>query len=269
MSSLSLVLVFVLGWTSDGTQSHDGAPSCAALAGQLNTAPLEREREEAAVELGSFREEACCAVAALLGAIEHDDSYIVPRAALLSLQRLGPTATCAVDRLILIQTPKKRAPEPVDPWILEETLAELGPAVIPRLIFHLRMSAPTLDDDAYQTAGLAERALRRFGKDAVPALIEVLFDPARSNSAVNALGSIGPAASDAAPALVRLYRKGTGDPEMAGPHSYTILRAFEAMKDKACVARDLMQEILRSPDTSPGTRQAAQNVLANLQHCPQ
>lgn len=267
-ATISILFTAIALTLSPGPNGRSGQASCTALVRQLKTAPSERERERAAEALGSVQSDAECAVPALVEAIEDDPSYIVPYTALHALQQLGPRAISAVDRLVHLKRADPKLEYPMDPFLVADTLAKLGPHAVPRLIFHLRMSAPSADDDTYGTAGAAEAALSRLGKIAVPDLVKVLSDPKRSNAAVNVLVSIGPDASEAVPPLVDLYRSGTADSSMAGRHSYAVLRAFEAMKGKACGARDLVERLARSPETDPQTRALAKAIVQNLEHCP-
>lgn len=175
-----------------------------------------------------------------------------------------------LDRLFLYAVSDKNDKRdlPVDQIVVAETIAKMGPGAIPRLVFYLRTSALSLDDDVYGTAALAELTLRNIGAPAVPALIKVLFDPQRSNAAVHTLGGIGPAASEAVPALVRLYREGTRDPHMDGPHSFAVIMAINEMGSKACAAKVLLNEIAESPGEGDGMRSQARAALSHLHQCP-
>ena len=228
---------------------------------QLKSDPDVTVRGAAATALGDLRADPECAVKALVEAVREDNSSHVPYEALNALGKLGPLAASGVDELVLAGKTRSSDKEFLDPTQVIETLVKLGPGTIPRLVFHLRMSSPSADDDTIGTAGIASMALEGIGKEAVQPLVRALSDPERESAALLALQSIGPVAGDAAPALVKLYR---ADENLRG----AILHALYAMKDKACVARSLYEEVLRSPETRGVERQQAEGALANLKDCP-
>ena len=71
---------------------------------------------------------------------------------------------------------------------------------------------------------------------------------------------MGSGAAQAGPALVRLYRE---DEDLKG----AILNVLYGMREKACVAKPLYEEVLRSPDTNGVERREAEAALANLRGC--
>jgi HEAT repeat protein len=254
----------VPGSGSATATAHD---TCVRLTKQLKSDPDEKERAAAGTALGELREDPECAVKALVEAVREDDSYYVPHEALTALGNLGPLAVSAVDGLVLVLKARSDDKPPLDPFLVAEILAKIGPGAIPRLIYHLRASPAVLNDpdqfnyeDKVGTAGTASAALRLIGRDAVQPLIKALSDPERRIDVLLTLGSLGPVAAEAAPALIKLYR----EDKNVRP---AILRALYATGDKVCVARSLYEEVLRSPETKGTDRRQAEAALANLKGC--
>jgi hypothetical protein len=232
--------------------------TCAQLARTLASNADERSRAAAARALGALRGVPECAVEALLRALREDEGFYIPDEALKALGELGPLAVSAVDDLILLERPEDA---PVDPDRVRDTLVKIGPGGIPRLVYHLRMNGPSADEDTIGTWGLASAVLRELGKAPVPELAEALWDPTRRNPALITLRALGPAAEQAIPDLVKLYRQ---DPTTR----WGVLQALYAMGGKACPARDLIEEVQRAPDTREADRRDAERALTALASCP-
>jgi len=267
MNSVAFLLLVTVSPASQAAVAPTLAShtACARLAKQLKSDPDEKQRAAAATALGGLHDDSECAVKALFGAVRDDDTYYVPYAALHALGALGPIAVSAVDDLMQVD---RGAKPPLNPDLLRETLIKIGPSAIPRLIFHLRMSPPVANDpdqftyeDKIGTCGLASSALKGIGKDVVPALISALSDPERSWGAALTLASMGPAAADAAPALMALY-------ERQPSARVSILSALYGMGGTACAARDFLKKLLLSPEVQGFERQQVEGALANLRDCP-
>jgi HEAT repeat protein len=196
----------------------------------------------------------------LVEAVRDDEGYLVADAALRALGQLGPAAASATDDLILMDRGGK---PPLNPDLLAETLVKMGPVTIPRLVFHLRLSASPGDEEAFGSGGLAERVLAQLGRDAVRPLIQVLQDPDRRDGAARALANLGPTAIDAAPALMELY-------EEEGAPKIIIIQAIYNMGKDACVARQFLGRLAASkaPEVQGYVRAEVEDALRNLQGCP-
>ena len=234
--------------------------SCLRLEKWLVSDPEEANRATAAETLGGLREDPECAVRALVKALREDNGWLVPEEALKALGKLGPLAVPAVDDLMLLERGNR---PPLDPDHLRDTLVKIGPGGIPRLIFHLRMSAPTADEDTYGTSGFASSVLARLGKDSVQPLVKAMSDPVRRDSAVATLSNLGPVALDAAPALIELYGREDAP-------RITIIQALYNMGNTACVARDFLRRLSASgaPEVQGYVRLQVDGALANLRDCP-
>jgi HEAT repeat protein len=233
--------------------------TCARLADMLASDADESARGAAAQALGELRGDPKCAVEALVRVVREDPGTYVPDEALKALGELGPLAVSAVDDLVPLERPEDA---PVDPFRVRDTLIKIGPGGIPRLVYHLRMNGPSADEDTIRTWGLASAILREFGEAGVPELAEALWDPTRRNPALITLRALGPAAEQAIPDLVKLYRQ---DPTTR----WGVLQALYAMGGKACPARDLIEEVQQAPDTREADRRDAERALTALASCPE
>ena len=243
-----------------GSRRTQHQETCAGLAARLRSASDESVRAAAARDLGDLRQDSECAARVLVEAVRDDEGYLVADAALRALGQLGPAAASATDDLILMDRGGK---PPLNPDLLVETLVKMGPVTIPRLVFHLRLSASPGDEEAFGRGGLAERVLGQLGRDAVRPLIQVLQDPDRRDGAARALENLGPTAIDAAPALMELY-------EEEGAPKIIIIQAIYNMGKDACVARHFLGRLAvsKAPEVQGYVRAEVEDALRNLQGCP-
>jgi HEAT repeat protein len=172
-----------------------------ALAGALKEQDG-RVRKAAIRALGDIGPEAKGAVPALV-AIVQGDSDLRP-AAIETLGRIGPDARAAVGQLIeALKDPGVKA-------VASTALGRIGPAA--------RTAIPALAEELQRTADVnlpAARALARIGgpdaaRAVVPYLVRLLdkADPEQRWDTIYILGTMGPDARDAVPALVKLAEGG-------------------------------------------------------------
>jgi HEAT repeat protein len=130
-------------------------------------------------------------------------------------------------------------------------LAEMGPkakAAVPALI-------PLLKDKSEFVRGPARTALKRIGEDAVAALVDTLQQKDNDQACV-VLGSIGPAAKAAVPALVKLLKDPT--PRARARAAQTLGLIGRAAKEAVPVLRAARN------DANPEVRREADQALLKI-----
>lgn len=201
----------------------------------------------AARALGAIGPEADGSADALGVLLDDDDAYVRMVGA-LSLGSLGEQSVASLRKAL-----GDREAQVIS--IAGEALAELGPAALsamPDLI-------PMIDSEVELVRRAAYKVLAGIGPPAAPATTALLSEMERqggNNSfIVKALGSIGPAAKAAIPALEKVR-----DIKSASANANAAL--FRIRRDKADL--DAIVELLRDPENSSRVWEYAANVLEDL-----
>ena len=208
-------------YAAHDTVSAYGRPMVSALVAELRK-DAERARV-AAQALGRFADHSDIVVPALVAALTHEDEHVRSNS-VHSLSSFGSLAAPAIPRLILLLE---------EDYFVARCLSAIGPASVPALI--VALDSPRTFDRVYAADALARigsasrpavprlRGLRSDSRpgvramalvalgsvlppeEAVPLLVQALTDEDCNDylreRAVAALASLGPQASDAAPAL--------------------------------------------------------------------
>lgn len=166
------------------------------------------------------------------------------------LKRYGPLAAEALPDLMALIAGSEVWTEPVD-----ETLASLGPAVVPAMCEWLRSGQPTL---VYHGAQVLYR-LGAAGSEAIPDLLEVLLNETPYDarlSAGSALCQMGRLPADAVPGLVALTEE--REPQVRAT-------AVQVLGRTGSAARPALPTLERMLEDGEGTvRHAAIQALAHL-----
>ncbi|MDQ7778223.1 MAG: HEAT repeat domain-containing protein [Planctomycetota bacterium] len=218
------------------------AESIAGVADILQAGPDQRERLAAAGALARIGAGSTDTVAPLVKSMKTDPDALVRKTAADSLGELGKCAASAVPDLIEVVEKK---PD-FESDAAAAALGRIGPdarAAIPALI-----DGMTKDNLCRVCAG----ALVMIGSDSTPALARLFQDANRKRStrqiAVNTLGKLGAAASEAVPALVAALEDGIVEHnaeealKLIGPCAVPALA--EALKTMGGRARPKVPEIL-------------------------
>jgi HEAT repeat protein len=175
------------------------------------------DRARAIAALGRLGPRASDASPLLLGALKPAGCYDAADLA-LALVRIDPAHTEAVfARLTTLSKPSNPGRVRGD-WLevearehLAKEMQRVGPQMVQALIVALKDRASSVRAAAARSLGRLVRDLCKDGTVAVPALLFALKDPATEvrAAAAGSLGDIGPAASEALPALRALARTDT------------------------------------------------------------
>lgn len=196
-------------------------------------------RERVAIALGKIRSKV--AVPALISVVT-DRYYEDPRYAIWALGRIGPEAKAAVPALLKAYLHDKNTAVSSDAG---DALLRIGDCIVPDLVRVLD------EDDEWVEGYYAAVLLGSLGpkaKDAVPALIRCLKAKKVDlrEAAIRSLGEIGAGAKEAVPALAGILRERTGlfDNVEAGYRCRA--RAAEALGRLGPAARAALPDLLKS-----------------------
>ncbi len=205
------LLVCAIALTGSAGHADENDAAIDALIKQLKS-PDSDMRREAAKKLGELGKDARKAGPALVTALKSDKDLYVRRFAAQSLGEIEADPKLAVPPLAALL--KEDMKELTDAAIT--SLGKMGEPAVSALTDALKnkegtkkpkkgdKKAPKATDRTAFLRAKAAQALGTIGPDAkaaVPALIEALKDTSIRNDAVVALGNIGPDAKDAVPAL--------------------------------------------------------------------
>jgi HEAT repeat protein len=247
-----------------GSAGSIAVPRLAKLVGAYAADPESAARAAAALAL--LGREAEPAVAALMKALQSGRESVVVQAA-ATLSSIGPAAEPAVPQLTKILSGKSRAIR----IAALNALGEIGPgsaAAVGDIAVALadrdenirRESAQALGkigpesrpaipalmaalgDDCETVKGLAVWALGRIGGKAVPPLIALLDDDNLQDTAIAALGDIGPAARPAVHSLVELLRKPGISTERASDIILALSRIGPAAEEAATTLLQILAD---------------------------
>jgi HEAT repeat protein len=165
---------------------------------------------DAAFELGKLGPRAKEAVPALIEALDPKNEDDLRKDVVRALGEIAPSDKRVIGRLAALLSELGRHPDPTDRvggFLFEEVtnaLAKAGPPAIPTLIEKLAIREDQFGEDELGTSGAAAQALGRIGLPALPALLDAIKDRSRRVGAVIALGYLGTqCASACVPALLR------------------------------------------------------------------
>ncbi|MFH0738927.1 MAG: HEAT repeat domain-containing protein [Candidatus Omnitrophota bacterium] len=173
----------------------------------------------------------------------------VRRVAIVDIGNIGPAAHAAVPALINALGDSN--------WECREAAAEalvkIGPAAIPALI-------NALGNDNFNVRKAAAKILVKIGPVAVPALIKALGDKRFCYYAAEALGSIGPLAQAAVPALINALNNALNDKDYSVCYSIIV-----ALSNIGFAAKDAVPVFIKALGASNWlVRYAAVQALGNI-----
>lgn len=157
-----------------------------------------------------------------------------------TLGEMGPAASAAVPRLlIMLETDQSHRPSRT-PSMAALALGKLGPAAVPGLVPLLT----NVDSDVRVNAAVALTGLGAAGAPAVPGLAGMLRaeDPEEQLTAANALAAIGPEAAAAVPELTRLAQISTIQDVVVGHARSAARDALERIRGPAAASAAAIQD---------------------------
>lgn len=207
---LWVLMSFTLMCSAGEQTHSDDRALVQRLIGQLRSGGPGATQRDAAFDLGKLGPKAKDAVPALIDALDtkNDDDLRID--VVRALGEIAPDDKRVIARLAALLSELGGDPDPTDRvggFLYEETgrtLAKAGPPAIPTLIEKLAIREDRFGEDEFGTSGAATEALGRIGLPALPALLDALKDPSRRQSAAQAIGDIGAQGSSVSvPALLR------------------------------------------------------------------